>query len=58
MAEVGLEVPPVPVPVTDVSGDSGRERPELRGASLIRVSENVKSRDCARFVSDRGFESW
>ena len=57
VAEVGLDVPFVPVPVTDVSGDSGRERPD-RGASLMRVSENVKSRDCARFVSDRGFVSW
>ena len=57
VAEFGLEVPFVPVPVTDVSGDSGRDKPEPRGASLMRVSENVKSSDCARLVSDRGFES-
>lgn len=58
VADVGLDVPPVPVPVTDVSGDSGRESPEPRGASLMRVSENVKSSDCARLVRDRGFVSW
>lgn len=57
VAEVGLDVPPVPVPVTEVSGESGRDSPEPRGASLMRVNENVKSRDCARFVRERGFVS-
>lgn len=57
VADDGLEVPFVPVPPNDVSGESGRDKPE-RGASLIRDSEKVKSRDCARFVNERGFVSW
>ena len=45
----------MPVPVTNVLEC---DKPEPRGASLMRVSENVKSSDCARFVSERGFMCW
>lgn len=52
VADVGLELPPVP-PV-DVVGDSGGGR--RAEASVNRDSEYVRSRDCARFWRDRGFE--
>lgn len=56
VVEIGLELPfvPVPVPVA-VSGESGRDRPEWRGTSLMRVREYVRSSDWARLVKDRGF---
>jgi len=53
VAEVGLEFPPSPV---EVVGDSGGGRRD--DDSVIRESEEVKSSDCARFCSDRGFEIW
>lgn len=52
VADVGLELPPVP-PV-DVVGDSGAGR--RAEESVNRDSEYVRSRDCARFWRDRGFE--
>lgn len=59
VAEIGLELPPVPVPVpVAVSGESGRDSPEERGTSLMRVNEYVRSSDWARFVSDLGFVNW
>lgn len=51
VADVGLEPP---VSRSEVSGDSGRESRE--DVSLMRVSDIVRSSDCARFVSERGFE--
>lgn len=50
VAEDGLELPPVS-PV-DVAGDSGVPL----DASVIRERENVRSRDWARFCSERGLE--
>lgn len=59
VAEIGLEVPSVPVPATDVSGESGRESPEpIRAVSLMRVSEKVRSSDWARFCNERGLANW
>lgn len=52
VTDVGLDPP---VSVKDVSGDSGRER---RDVSVMRCSDIVRSRDCARFVRERGFERW
>jgi hypothetical protein len=52
VAEVGLELPPVS-PV-EVVGDSGGGRRE--DDSVMRDRENVRSRDCARFCKERGFE--
>lgn len=51
MAEVGLEFPPSPV---EFVGDSGGGRRD--DDSVMRDNEDVKSSDCARFCSDRGFE--
>jgi hypothetical protein len=51
VAEVGLESPPVS-PV-EVVGESGGRRED---DSVMRDRENVKSRDCARFCKERGFE--
>jgi len=51
VAEIGLEFPPSPV---EFVGDSGGGKRD--DDSVMRDSEEVKSRDCARFCSDRGFE--
>lgn len=51
MADVGLELPPSPV---EFVGDSGRGRRD--DDSVIRDNDEVRSSDCARFCSDRGFE--
>lgn len=52
MTDVGLDPP---VSVSEVSGDSGRERREV---SVMRERDIVKSSDWARLVSERGFERW
>lgn len=39
VTDTGLGVVPVPVPATEVSGESGRDKPDVRGVSLMRVSE-------------------
>jgi hypothetical protein len=50
VAEVGLD-PPSPV---EFVGDSGGRRDD---DSVMRDRDEVKSSDCARFCSDRGFET-
>ena len=52
LMDVGLDPP---VSVIEFSGESGRASLE---DSLIRESDIVRSRDCARLVSDRGFDNW
>lgn len=54
VTEVGLDPP---VSATEFSGESGRDRPERDGPSVMRESEYVRSNDWARFVSERGFVS-
>ena len=52
VTDVGLDPP---VSVSEVSGDSGRER---RDDSVMRERDIVRSSDWARLVSERGFERW
>ena len=52
VAEVGLELGPVSP--TEFVGESGATK---REDSVMRDREAVKSRDCARFCSDRGLPS-
>lgn len=51
MADVGLEFPPSPVELVGDSGGGKRDED-----SVIRDNDEVRSSDCARFCSDRGFE--